>query len=54
MRGVPEAPTWLIRSAHSAWSPIFAPVHSSAAAVTRSGWSSISCRPTAPPTETPA
>ena len=31
MPGVPEALTWPIRSVHSAWSPIFAPVHSSAA-----------------------
>ena len=54
MPGVPEALTWPIRSVHIAWSPIFAPVHSSAPAATRSGWSSISCRPTAPPTETPA
>ena len=54
MAGVPEELTWPIRSAHMSGSPIRAPVHSRTADSTRSGTSSISWSPTAPPTESPA
>src|SRR4051812_17177675 len=52
--GVPEARTCAIRSAHDSSVPIRAPVQSATTPRTRSGASSASCSPTAPPAESPA
>jgi hypothetical protein len=54
MASVPDVRTVAARDAQSSGHPITAPVHSSAAVNSRSGASSSSCKPTAPPIESPA
>jgi len=51
---VPDVRTVAARATQSSGRPMAAPVHSSVAVDNRSGASSISCRPTAPPMESPA